>query len=316
MEKEVPVSCIDAYEVPRYGKMVLVQPGGVLLPAGYKKFAKPIYNFKYRSDDICLFTYPKSGTTWTAEIVWAMTHINEMQRALTENLNHRYFFIDNDFFHDLAEKEYMEKLKAKCPYAKQEDGPILQLTALEKERRFIWSHLSFDLQNPDVLDKCKVVYVIRHPKDNMFSRFMHFNKVANASLPIIFETFLSDNTPYGNYWHHVSEAWKRRDHPNLHIMFYEDMKADIMAELKRLDKFLGTNLTDEQLKKVSEHTSFDNMKANPSMVLDIAGFKGSFFYKGQVGSSKGQLPPELDARMDAWIKENAAKVDPAFKYAS
>ncbi|XP_064120327.1 sulfotransferase 1C4-like [Macrobrachium nipponense] len=244
-----------------------------------------------------------------------MTHIGEIERALTESLNNRVYFVDNDFMHRLKEDDYRLKLKNLCPDAKEEDGLVLQLAALEKGRRSICSHLSFDLQNPDVLDKCKVVSVMRHPKDNMFSRYIHFNKFGNASLPLIAETFLSGKAIYGSYWHHANEAWKRRNHPNLHIMFYEDMKADIMAELRKLNEFLGTNLTEDQLKKVAEHTNFNNMKENPTMAPNSVDFKGSFFHTGKVGSSKGQLSPELDARVDAWVKENASKLDPAFKYA-
>ncbi|XP_066971874.1 luciferin sulfotransferase-like isoform X2 [Macrobrachium rosenbergii] len=282
----------------------------------YKSFANIIYNFKYRRDDICLFTFPKSGTVWTAGIIWAMTHIGELERAMTESLNSRVFYVDNDFVHSFKEHGHREKLKNLCPDAKEEDGLVLQLAALEKGRRLIWSHLPFDLQNPDVLDECKVVSVMRHPKDNLFSRYVFNNKFGSADLQFIVETFLTGRAVHGSYWHHVNETWKRRDHPNLHIMFYEDMKADIMSELKKLNVFLGTNLTEDQLKRVAEHTTFNNMKEHPTMAPSFVSFKGSFFHTGQVGSSKGQFPPELDAQVDAWIKENAVKVDPAFRYVS
>lgn len=55
---------------------------------------------------------------------------------------------------------------------------------------------------------------------------------------------------YGPYWLHLKEAWEQRDNPNLHFMFYEDFKQNNAEELKRLDKFLGTKLTQEQLEKV------------------------------------------------------------------
>ncbi|XP_068241366.1 luciferin sulfotransferase-like [Palaemon carinicauda] len=314
MEKKIPVTFEDLPgEFPRYGKLVRVVPGGTVLPHTYKKVANAIYNFEYRKDDICLFTLPKSGTTWTAEILWAMTHIDEMDRALTEKLNQRYFLIDNDFVNELPMKDYMEKLKAKRPDA-EEDRVMMQLADLEEGRRFIWSHLPFDLQNPDVLDKCKVVTVMRHPKDNMFSRYQHFKNYVDISLEQIAMAYVTGNTIYGDYWHHIKEVWKRKGRPNLHTMFYEDMKADIMSELRRLNEFLGTNLNEEQLKRVAEHTSFGNMKAQSTMVLDPTVPAGTFFFKGEVGSSKGQLSPDLDAEMDNWIKENALKVDPDFKY--
>ncbi|XP_068241104.1 sulfotransferase 1A3-like [Palaemon carinicauda] len=282
----------------------------------YKRLAKVYYNFQYRKDDVLLSTYPKSGTNWAAQILWAMKHIDELPKAMTENVEARIFLLDNDFLDDVSHKYYMDILRTTRPEAKEEDGPALQTAALEQGPRLLWSHLPFDVHNPTVLDKCKVVYVMRHPKDNMFSRFIHFNKITPAPIEYVTESFMTGDTLYGNYWHHVDEAWKRRHHPNLHILFYEDMKADIMAELEKLNGFLGTGLNKEQLQKVVELTSFKNMKAHPTMVVNIEALHGSFLHKGEVGSSKGQIPPELDARMDAWIKENALKVDPAFRYSS
>ncbi|XP_064119309.1 luciferin sulfotransferase-like isoform X1 [Macrobrachium nipponense] len=247
-QREIPVTYEDQGHFLHFGRVLLVKPGETTLPIRYKRFANIIYNFDYRRDDVCLFTFPKSGTVWTAGIIWAMTHMEELERAKTESLNNRVFYVDNDFIQTFKDQDHREKLKKLCPDAKEEDGVVLQLAALEKGRRIIWSHLPFDLQNPDVLDKCKVVSVIRHPKDNLFFSIIYYNKFGGASLQFVAETFLSGRAVHGSHWHHINETWKRRDHPNLHIMFYEDMKADIMAELRKLNEFLGTNLTEDQLK--------------------------------------------------------------------
>ena len=60
---------------------------------------------------------------------------------------------------------------------------------------------------------------------------------------------------HASYWGTVSEAWKRRNDPNVHIIFFEKMKKHPKEEIERLDKFLGTNLTDEQLDKVGHNTA-------------------------------------------------------------
>lgn len=56
---------------------------------------------------------------------------------------------------------------------------------------------------------------------------------------------------YGPYWQHVREAWEKRESPNLHFVFYEDLKADPASELKKLGGFLGCDLGKDQLEKVS-----------------------------------------------------------------
>lgn len=67
------------------------------------------------------------------------------------------------------------------------------------------------------------------------------------------------------YWEHLKEAWERRQHPNFLFLFYEDMKENLMRELKRLDAFLGTGLTEEQLRQVAEHTGISNMKSRSTV---------------------------------------------------
>lgn len=92
----------------------------------------------------------------------------------------------------------------------------------------------------------------------------------------------------GPYWKHVAEGWEKRDHPNVLFLFYEDLKEDIMREMRRLNAFLGTGYTDEQLLKVAEHTKFSNMKSrsttNPTeAAVKVGRFKageGEFVRKG------------------------------------
>lgn len=61
----------------------------------YKRAAEKLYNFKYRSDDIVVTTYPKSGTLWTMELVWAMTHLDQFQLPQKKHTNERVFVIDD-----------------------------------------------------------------------------------------------------------------------------------------------------------------------------------------------------------------------------
>lgn len=66
---------------------------------------------------------------------------------------------------------------------------------------------------------------------------------------------------WGSYAQHVKEAWQKRTHPNLHIIFFEDLKADIMGELRKLNTFLDAKLSEEKLTELAKYTSFSEMKA-------------------------------------------------------
>ena len=43
------------------------------------------------------------------------------------------------------------------------------------------------------------------------------------------------------------------------------MKENLMRELKRLDVFLGTALTEDQLQQVADHTGISKMKSRKSV---------------------------------------------------
>lgn len=36
----------------------------------FGKFANKIYNFEARASDVFICSYPRSGTTWTQEMIW------------------------------------------------------------------------------------------------------------------------------------------------------------------------------------------------------------------------------------------------------
>ena len=65
---------------------------------------------------------------------------------------------------------------------------------------------------------------------------------------------------YGPFWQHVKEAWELRHHPNLHFVFYENLKNNTKEELQKLNDFLGTNLTDEQLENVGINQFMVNLQ--------------------------------------------------------
>nr|XP_027236587.1 estrogen sulfotransferase-like [Penaeus vannamei] len=115
--------------------------------------------------------------------------------------------------------------------------------------------------------------------------------------------------------------WEKREHPNLHIVFYEDLKADVLKELKRLNEFLGTGLTEAQLGNVQRHTSFGEMKAREATLIgqdlfnqDVFKKEGGFFRKGQSGDWKGKLTPELEAKVDQYVEQKLGDLRIPFRF--
>ncbi|XP_037786896.1 sulfotransferase 1C4-like isoform X2 [Penaeus monodon] len=311
-------------DFPSYhGGLVRISPGRWLYPTRFCDLGNKLYNFKFRKDDVLVMTWPKCGTTWTQEIVWTMRNNPDLDNpeADAEAID-RVPFIDVDMFMPVSEEmvSISKAFKTLCPGADLRDGEMIQLAEAMASPRTMKTHLPFSLISPDVMEHAKVVYVARNPKDTMVS-YLHHHRLFReqefvGSLESFVDYFVKDDLVYGPYWLHLKEAWQRRDHPNLHFVFYEDLKADIKGELKKLDAFLGTGLSEDQLANVAKYTSFGEMKAREEKNLDkdymnndafvnqdVRKKDGGFFRQGKAGDWKNKLTPELVGKMEDWISQ-------------
>ena len=99
----------------------------------------------------------------------------------------------------------------------------------------------------------QVVYVARNPKDVIVSYYYHHKLIKlqsyTGTLDDFAEYFMNDEgesidipiltifgayfkqkfefqhiVAYAPFFPHILDAWSKRHHPNMHFMFYEDMK--------------------------------------------------------------------------------------------
>ena len=94
--------------------------------------------------------------------------------------------------------------------------------------------------------------------------FMIFSKQANVRLVTIFDFFLQVHSYTGDfeafanyfmedllwwspYWDFVIDAWNKRNHPNVCLNFFEDMKKDLPSVISKTADFLGKQAADEQV---------------------------------------------------------------------
>lgn len=64
----------------------------VLTPR-YKNFADKIKNFTIKSDDTWLVSFPKTGTTWTQEMIWLISNDLDFKGA-EQLLDERFPFLE------------------------------------------------------------------------------------------------------------------------------------------------------------------------------------------------------------------------------
>lgn len=65
-----------------------------LLPDKFRHCANKIYGFEARSNDVWIVTYPRSGTTWTQEMIWLICNDLDYEKAQKITLNERFPFFE------------------------------------------------------------------------------------------------------------------------------------------------------------------------------------------------------------------------------
>jgi len=188
--------------------------------------------------------------------------------------------------------------------------------------RVIKTHLPLYLLNPKLLDTSKVVYVARNPKDVIVSyfhyhRLMHFQQFTGDLES--FAKYMMDDKVYASpFFPHLLDAWSKRHHPNLQFIFYEDLKRDLRGEIEKIATFLGKSLSDEQLSRLTQHLRLDDFSKNKAVNYEICkelsfmNPNGRFIRKGKTGDWKNHFSPELNEKIDEWIKFNLSGSDLSF----
>jgi len=304
---------------------VEVTPGGWTLPAAYQRYSRDIYDFQFEAGDVVVMTYPKSGTTWTQELVWTLVNDPDTTRRDRDPLMLRSPFLEQDavMAHMPRDDSMVRHLHQRHPGFDPSHGMVLHLAKNLPRPRTIKTHLSFDLLSPTATSKAKVVYVIRDPRDACLSYYHHCQLIKHVEFSGTLDQFIDafmEDAGWFNYWQNVSEAWKRRDHPSVHIMFYERTKKHPQRELRKLAQFLELDRTDEQLDKVLQYCSFPSMAARDQHIspkeeqhkfvnVELAKKGRSFFRSGKSGGWREDLSPEQKTRFEEWITANVP--DPA-----
>jgi len=230
-------------------------------------FDSTVWNdFPFRDDDIIIATYGKSGTTWTQQIIGqllfngsAETHIGDMSPWL-----------------DLR----VPPKEAKLP-----------MVEAQTHRRFLKTHLPVDalVFSP----KVKYIYIGRDGRDALWSLYNHHTKANDAwyaalndtpglvgekiertTLDVVpyFRQWLDrDGYPFWSLWENIRSWWAIRDQPNVMLMHFNTLKADMPAGIRRIAKFLDIPIDESKFPEIVEHCTFDYMKAHAAQSAPLGG---------------------------------------------
>jgi hypothetical protein len=250
--------------------------------------------FAFRPGDVVISTPPKSGTTWT-----------QMLCAL--------LIFDGS--------EFPAPLDQVSPWLDMCNRPLTEVTAslaAQTHRRFIKTHTPLD--GIPLHPHATYLVVGRDPRDVAISTehhaanmdFAHFlalraAAVGNEDLAELpqrrvpsgdpverFRTFVADETIGGSptlasVLHHLDTAWQHRREPNVALLHYADLKADLAGELLRLARVLGIPCSPERARELAPEASLTRMRERGADVAPNASQQGhwkdvrAFFRSGGSG---------------------------------
>lgn len=260
-------------------------------------------DFRFRDDDVVIGTYAKSGTTWTQQIVSQL------------------------IFHG-AEGVDVPTMSPWVDMRIPDNESKLAALEAQTHRRFIKTHLPVDalVFSP----KAKYLYIGRDGRDVLWSLHNHHLN-GNAELfrlindtpgrvgpplppadPDIRRYFLTwlenDGQPYWSFWENIRTWWEVRDLPNVMLLHFAELKADMPAAIARIADFLEIDVPASRWPAILEHCSFDYMKQHAELSVPLGGavWEGgarTFINRGTNGRWRDTLTPADCRRYEQLARE-------------
>ncbi|XP_073413766.1 sulfotransferase 6B1-like isoform X1 [Dendrobates tinctorius] len=267
-----------------------------------------------REDDVLIMTYPKCGTNWSIEILHQMLYEQQNKEPTIDNAMLEFGKPEKfEMRWAISPKKLNMRngcLEPKLTFMGKKivSNQFLIFLKHQPSPRLFASHLTYENIPKSFLEKTKILLILRNPKDTAVSYYHFLN--GNPVLPTMsswdsfFDDFITGNVIYGSYFDYTLGWEKHLDDGNLLVLTFEDMKTDLLAELKKISEFYGITLTDEQLQKVHDKSTFKSMKGNAGETH--GNMANVFFRKGEIGDWKSLFTEEQSKQVDAKFEEYLA----------
>lgn len=260
------------------------------------------HGFASRPGDIFVCTPPKCGTTWMQAIVAAL------------------------LFPDGAPGPVWEIAPWLDARFEPVDVVIGRLDA-QTHRRSIKTHTPAD--GIPWYPSASYIVVGRDGRDVIMSFFNHAKNLQPALMPELaasavaegiditaltpppvddiheFFTWFLNEDPI--WFEHVVSFWPHHSEPNVLFVHYNDMKADLDAQMRRVAAFLDIEIDEQRWPDQVDLCTFESMKRRSAEIADFethfVGGAESFLYKGTNGRWRDVLTPEELDRLDQRLRE-------------
>jgi aryl sulfotransferase len=270
-----------------------------------------------RSGDVVIATSMKAGTTWMQRIMSLLVFGSGPLPVPLISLSP---WIDSSFQGDIRD--------------------VAAAIDAQEHQRFLKSHLPFDALPYD--PSVRYVYVGRDTRDVFVSMFNHYSGYTEFTYSLLdaaggalgpmprcpgtqrdlwadwmsrsFFDWETDGWPFWSHHHHASTFWLHRYLPNVLMVHYADLLADLEAQMRRVAAFAEIAVVEHAWPELVAAARFDVMKQDAIVNEDYIGliFEGGanrFFNKGTNGRWRSVLTEEDLTLYEA----SAARLDPELR---
>jgi aryl sulfotransferase len=242
-------------------------------------------SYKPRCGDIIIGTAPKVGTHWMLQIVSLLVFQSPEPRDLAFAP-----WLDAQFLAPLDE--------------------VLKKIESQAHRRILMSHLPFDAL--PIYDEVQYIHVARDGRDACMSLLNHLSNVTPGHFNQNAENRLDGDTierrlrelpmeprDFFLYWNEAGTThdradwffdtersyWSERHRPNLLLVHFNDLKANLSDEMRYISAFLEIPVNEAIWPNLVEAATFDSMKRNGAQILAklehlFRGGHETFLHKG------------------------------------
>ena len=236
--------------------------------------------FVVKDGDVFIVTYPRSGTTWTEQMVHLLVNKGEQgEQRLTDAV------------------PWLETLPHR-------PNSMIEFLEAMPQRRLFTSHLPYPLMPHIDNTSAKIVYVARNPKDVAISTYFHNQSKGGyeGSWDEYFQLFLYSDVGFGPYFDHVLPWWQAsQKDKNILFLLYENIKHDHAGNVAKLASFLDIQTDSQLIETVVRLSSFQSMTSNETTNFDWIPQKADkpkHFRKGDIGDWRNHFSPEQSQQMD------------------
>jgi aryl sulfotransferase len=279
-------------------------------------------HYRPRPGDVVIATYPKCGTTWMQRILDLLVFENAEPRPVMQ-------------VSPWIDRRFPEPVEA-----------IVARIEAQEHRRFLKAHLPAD--GLPIFDEVKYVHVARDGRDACLSFHNHGSGFTPEMLERLDRAGLEDETigrpyprvpadpaehfhrwltegavpghedglPAMSFFRFERSWWAERRRPNVLLVHYADLRADLPGEMRRMADFLDVPVAPDLWPDLVAAAGFEAMRRDGdrlmgSVAASFQGGAGRFFHKGANGRWRGVFRNEdlalYDAKVDTMLSAACAR---------